>query len=245
MNRKSYVPTTGTTTQDHPKIAAGIAARLGQIVIGFIFEAVVLFLAAGTLNWVWAWVFLGIYLISVSINSAFMMRTSPETIAERGRPGEMKDWDKVVSGLWSVAQFLLLPAVAGLDVRFGWTQGLSTAWHITGIVVFAAGLGLFGWAMITNAFFSTAVRIQSERGQTVCRSGPYRFVRHPGYVGTILQSLGIPFLLGSWWALIAGITAAALIILRTAFEDRTLLAELPGYQDFAKEIRYRLVPGVW
>ena len=245
MNRKSYVPTTGTTTQDHPKIAAGIAARLGQIVIGFIFEAVVLFLAAGTLNWVWAWVFLGIYLISVSINSAFMMRTSPETIAERGRPGEMKDWDKVVSGLWSVAQFLLLPAVAGLDVRFGWTQGLSTAWHITGIVVFAAGLGLFGWAMITNAFFSTAVRIQSERGQTVCRSGPYRFVRHPGYVGTILQSLGIPFLLGSWWALIACITAAALIILRTAFEDRTLLAELPGYQDFAKEIRYRLVPGVW
>ena len=245
MNRKSYVPTTGTTTQDHPKIAAGIAARLGQIVIGFIFEAVVLFLAAGTLNWVWAWVFLGIYLISVSINSAFMMRTSPETIAERGRPGEMKDWDKVVSGLWSVAQFLLLPAVAGLDVRFGWTQGLSTAWHITGIVVFAAGLGLFGWAMITNAFFSTAVRIQSERGQTVCRSGPYRFVRHPGYVGTILQSIGIPFLLGSWWALIAGITAAALIILRTAFEDRTLLAELPGYQDFAKEIRYRLVPGVW
>ena len=245
MNKKSYVPTNGTTIQDHPKIAAGIAARLGQIVIGFIFEAVVLFLAAGTLNWVWAWVFLGIYIISVSINSAFMMRTSPETIAERGRPGEMKDWDKVVSGLWSVAQFLLLPAVAGLDVRFGWTQGLSTAWHITGIVVFAAGLGLFGWAMITNAYFSTAVRIQSERGQTVCRSGPYRFVRHPGYVGTILQSIGIPFLLGSWWALIAGITAVALIILRTAFEDRTLLTELPGYQDFAKEIRYRLVPGVW
>jgi protein-S-isoprenylcysteine O-methyltransferase Ste14 len=245
VNKKSYVPTNGTTIQDHPKIAAGIAARLGQIVIGFIFEAVVLFLAAGTLNWVWAWVFLGIYIISVSINSAFMMRTSPETIAERGRPGEMKDWDKVVSGLWSVAQFLLLPAVAGLDVRFGWTQGLSTAWHITGIVVFAAGLGLFGWAMITNAFFSTAVRIQSERGQTVCRSGPYRFVRHPGYVGTILQSIGIPFLLGSWWALIAGITAVALIILRTAFEDRTLLTELPGYQDFAKEIRYRLVPGVW
>ena len=245
MNTKSGISKSEIRTQGHSKATAGIATRLGEILIGFVFEAVVLFLAAGTLNWIWAWVFLGIYVISVSINSIFMMRTSPETIAERGRPGEMKDWDKVVSGLWSVAQFLLLPAVAGLDVRFGWTQGLSTAWHITGIVIFAAGLGLFGWAMITNAYFSTVVRIQSERGQTVCRSGPYRFVRHPGYLGTILQSLGIPFLLGSLWALIAGITAAAFIIIRTSFEDRTLQTELPGYQDFTKEIRYRLFPGVW
>jgi protein-S-isoprenylcysteine O-methyltransferase Ste14 len=245
MNTKPVIPKTGTTTEDRQKVSAGIAARIGQIVIGFIFEAIVLFLSAGRLNWVWAWVFLGIYLLSVSINSAFMFRTSPETIAERGKPGEMKDWDKVVSGLWSLFQFFLLPLVAGLDVRFGWTQGLSIAWHTAGIVMFAAGLGFFGWAMITNAYFSTAVRIQSERGQTVCRSGPYRFMRHPGYVGTILQSLGIPFLLGSWWTLIAGVAASALIIFRTAFEDRTLQTELPGYQDFAREVRYRLVPGIW
>lgn len=245
MNTKSVIPKTGTTTENRSNIGAGIMARLGQIVIVFIFEAVVLFLAAGRLIWVWAWVFLGIYLISITINSVFMFRTSPETIAERGKPGEMKDWDKVVSGLWSLAQFILLPLVAGLDVRFGWTQGQTIAWHISGIVIFAAGLGFFGWAMITNAYFSTAVRIQSERGQTVCRSGPYRFIRHPGYAGTILQSLGIPLLLGSWWSIIAGITAAALIIVRTYLEDCTLQIELPGYKDFINEVRYRLVPGVW
>ena len=174
-----------------------------------------------------------------------MMRTNPETIAERGQPKEIKDWDKIVGGLWSLAQFIALPLVAGLDARFGWTRELSTTWHIAGAVVFAIGLGLFGWAMITNSYFSTVVRIQTDRGQTVCRSGPYRFVRHPGYVGTILQSLGVPFLLGSFWALIPGIMAVVLMIIRTSLEDRMLQAELPGYQEFVLEVRYRLLPGIW
>ena len=99
--------------------------------------------------------------------------------------------------------------------------------------------------MLTNAYFSTAVRIQTDRGQTVCRSGPYRFVRHPGYVGAILQSLGIPFLLGSWWALIPGLAAVVFIVIRTALEDRTLQYELVGYWDYAQEVRFRLVPGIW
>jgi protein-S-isoprenylcysteine O-methyltransferase Ste14 len=112
-------------------------------------------------------------------------------------------------------------------------------------VALAVGLGLGGWAMLANAYFSTAVRIQSDRGQTVCRSGPYRFVRHPGYVGFMLQSLGTPLLLGSSWALIPGITAVALMAIRTSWEDRMLQAELPGYPDYAQQVRYRLVPGIW
>jgi protein-S-isoprenylcysteine O-methyltransferase Ste14 len=174
-----------------------------------------------------------------------MLRTSAETIAERGRPKEMKDWDKLVSGLWSVAQFLLIPLIAGLDVRFGLSGEIGVGIHIAGGIVFAAGLALFGWAMITNAFFSTVVRIQEERGQTVCRDGPYRFVRHPGYAGTLLQSAGAPLLLGSWWAVLAAIAAAGFMIIRTSLEDRTLHAGLPGYSEFAKEVRYRLVPGIW
>ncbi len=232
-------------SNSQPDVAAGILARFAQIAIMFVLLGLILFLAAGTLDWTWAWVFLGIYLVSVMINGAFLLRTSPETAAERGKPKEMEDWDKVVSGLWSVAQFLALPLVAGLDVRFGWTQELGIAWHAAGAVAFALGLALFGWAMIANAFFSTVVRIQSDRGQTVCRNGPYRFVRHPGYVGTILQSFGAPFLLGSLWALVPGIAAAACMIIRTSLEDRTLLAKLPGYRDFADQVRYRLVPGVW
>lgn len=241
MNIKSEIP----STENHSNVAKGIVARFGQVVVVLVTQAAFLFLGAGRLNWKWAWVFLGIYLVSISINSVFMMRTSPETIAERGRPKEMKDWDRVVSGLWSLVQFLVLPLVAGLDVRFNWTRELSDAWHIAGAVIFAIGLGLFGWAMIINAYFSTVVRIQDDRGQTVCRTGPYRFVRHPGYTGTILQSLGIPFLLGSSWTLIPGIIAAMLMIIRTSLEDRTLQAELPGYRGYIQEVRYRLIPGIW
>ena len=109
----------------------------------------------------------------------------------------------------------------------------------------AAGLALSGWAMIVNAYFSTVVRIQRERGHTVCRTGPYRFVRHPGYVGFMLQSLGIPLLLGSWWALLPGFAAIAVMIIRTAFEDRMLQAELPGYQEYVRDVHYRLLPGIW
>jgi len=112
-------------------------------------------------------------------------------------------------------------------------------------VALVVGLGLTSWAMIANAYFSTAVRIQSERGHTVCSRGPYRFVRHPGYVGFILQSLSAPFLLGSIWALIPGILAAVLMVIRTALEDRTLQAELPGYPEYVQNVRYRLVPGIW
>jgi protein-S-isoprenylcysteine O-methyltransferase Ste14 len=240
MSTTSEIP----PTENRPGVATGIVSRFAQIVVLLVIQAAILFLAAGRLDWTWAWVFLGIYLVSVSINSAFMIHTRPETIAERGQPKEMKDWDKVVGGLWSLAQFLVLPLVAGLDMRFGWTQNYTLS-HVAGAVVFAVGLGLFGWAMITNAYFSTVVRIQSDRGQTVCRSGPYRFVRHPGYTGTILQSLGVPILLGSMWALIPGITAAVLMIIRTSFEDRMLQAELPGYQDYVQKVRYRLVPGIW
>jgi protein-S-isoprenylcysteine O-methyltransferase Ste14 len=99
--------------------------------------------------------------------------------------------------------------------------------------------------MMSNAFFSTVVRIQTDRGQTVSRAGPYRYVRHPGYLGAVVQSLAIPFLLGSWWSLIPGIAAAALMVIRTRFEDQALQAELNGYSDFAKQVRYRLVPGIW
>ncbi len=240
MNTESEIP----PIERRQDVVGGIVKRFGQIAILLIVQAAILFLTAGRLNWTWAWVFLGIYLVSVSINT-FGMRNSPETIAERGQARMEKDWDKAVSGLWSLAQFLVLPIVAGLDMRFGWTRELGTAWHIAGAVVFAVGLGLFGWAMITNAYFSTTVRIQSDRGQVVCRTGPYRFVRHPGYVGAILQSLSIPFLLGSLWALIPGITAAILMIIRASLEDSTLQTELQGYQDYAQRVRYRLIPGIW
>jgi protein-S-isoprenylcysteine O-methyltransferase Ste14 len=241
MNAKSEM----STNEKGPGMAAGIAARVGTVAFFIVLQAAILFLAAGRLNWTWAWVYLGICLVSVAVNGAIVLRTSPETVAERGRPQATQNWDKVVGGLWGLVLYLVVPLVAGLDVRFGWTRGLSAAWNLAGAVMLAAGLGLGGWAMIANAYFSTAVRIQDDRGQTVCSTGPYRFVRHPGYVGFILQSLGTPLLLGSLWALVPGLMAAALMVIRTSFEDRMLQAELPGYQEYTHLVHHRLLPGVW
>jgi protein-S-isoprenylcysteine O-methyltransferase Ste14 len=241
MNTKSETP----SAEKQANIVSGIFMRIGTVAIFFGLIAAILFVTAGRLNWTWAWVYLGICIVFVLINGTIMLRTSPETIAERGHPKETKSWDKVVSGLYALAVYLALPLVAGFDVRFGWTNKISTAWHIMGAALLVAGLVVSAWALIENAYFSTAVRIQSERGHTVCCTGPYRFVRHPGYVGFILQAISLPILLGSLWALVPGITAAILMGIRTYLEDRTLQAELPGYQDYMREVRYRLVPGIW
>ncbi len=226
-------------------IATGIAMRLGAIAATLAVQAALLFSGAGRLDWLWAWVYLGISLVTVLINGTIMLRTSPETIAERGRPREMRSWDKVVSGIGSLAVYLALPLVAGLDMRFGWTPAFGVTWHLVGAVGLTAGFGLAAWAMISNAYFSTVVRIQSERGHTVCRTGPYRFVRHPGYVGFMLQMLGLPLLLGSSWAFVPAMVGLVSMVIRTVLEDRTLQAELPGYQEYAQEVRYRLMPGIW
>jgi protein-S-isoprenylcysteine O-methyltransferase Ste14 len=238
-------PIENHTMQKNADISKGIFLRFLQIAIGFLLQFLVLFLAAGRFTWVWAWIYLGIFVLSVTINSTFLLRTHPDTVAERGRPPSMLLWDKVISGLWSLAQFLAIPLIAGLDARSGWTGEIGVIWHYAGAALFAGGLSLFGWGMITNAYFSTVVRIQSERGQTVCRSGPYQWLRHPGYTGTILQSIGMPILLGSLWALIPGVIAAGLMIVRTVLEDRKLQADLPGYQEYAKQVRYRLLPWIW
>jgi protein-S-isoprenylcysteine O-methyltransferase Ste14 len=113
------------------------------------------------------------------------------------------------------------------------------------MVVMALGYALFLWAMASNAFFAEGVRIQRERGHTVTAGGPYRYVRHPGYVGAILSQAATPFLLGSAWALIPTAASAALYVARTYLEDKTLREELPGYKEYAQQIRYRLLPGVW
>jgi len=99
--------------------------------------------------------------------------------------------------------------------------------------------------MAANIYFSTTVRIQDDRGHRVVSSGPYQFVRHPGYVGMILIYLGAPIMLGSWWALIPGGLNGVAFIVRTALEDRTLQNELSGYSDYAGRVPYRLLPGVW
>jgi protein-S-isoprenylcysteine O-methyltransferase Ste14 len=242
MNTKSDIQ----HTEDHPNPAAGILERAGPVAIFPIVVGVILSLAAGRLDWTWAWVYLGVNLANALIAGPTVMRACPPTVAEGGELKTTEKWDVgsvFYSVFYLVTMYIALPLVAGLDVRFGWTRDLSIAWHLAGAAVLAVGLGLPSWAMMTNAYIWSDVAVQ--RGQTVCSSGPYRFVRHPAYAGVILQAVGVPILLGSLWALIPGIAAAACMIIATSSEDRTLQAELPGYQDYARHVRFRLVPGLW
>jgi protein-S-isoprenylcysteine O-methyltransferase Ste14 len=124
-------------------------------------------------------------------------------------------------------------------------QRLHQAAQIAGLTVCILGHALWIWAMVSNRFFSQIVRIQSERGHAVATAGPYRYVRHPAYLGLIFFDLALSILLASWWALLASGACALLLLLRTALEDRTLQAELTGYGDYARQVRYRLIPGIW
>ncbi len=223
----------------------GILKRASQILVMFFILGLELFLGSGQINWKAAWTYLAISLASVAINAVFMLRNSPETVAERGQPKEVKNWDRWIGGSLLVSQYVLIPLVAALDYRYSWSRDIPVAWQVLAAIGYALSLGLTGWAMISNAYFSTAVRIQADRGQQVCRSGPYRYIRHPGYVGFFFQALCVPILLGSYWALLLTIPVWILIIIRTSLEDRMLQRELVGYQEYAQEVKYKLIPGIW
>ena len=205
---------------------------------------VVLFSLAGRLDWWEAWAFLIIYLAGVLANGLWSMRHNPEVLNERGRTGKnAKTWDKVIGGfyvLFLVGTFVL----AGLDARLAWSA--VPLWvKVLGGFAFVVSLAITFWVMSANTFLSTFVRIQEERGHTTVTGGPYRFVRHPMYVGILFMSLGMPLLLGSWWALVPGVLNVILFFIRTALEDKTLLTELPGYVEYSQKVRFRLIPGIW
>ena len=219
-----------------------VRKRMVQVVVQFLVLAAILFISSGRLDWVWAWAYLGVGVGILAINVLVM---SPELIAERSEIKEnVKGWDKVLGTVIGVLTLGAL-VVIGLDARFGWSPRLALAIHLGALVSWTLGQGLFSWAMASNVFFSGAVRIQIDRDHTVATGGPYRYVRHPGYVGYITSWLATPLALGSLWALIPAGLVVCLMVVRTALEDRTLLEELDGYRDYAGQVRYRLLPGVW
>lgn len=213
--------------------------------MGVLMLAAILFLSAGRLDWVWGWALVGITFLWASATALVGILRNPGLLAERLGPRKgAKTWDTVIMGIVALA-IIARCIVAGLDVRFGWSTGISLPFQIATLAVAMLGYALVVWATAANAFFSQIVRIQKERGHTVASGGPYRFVRHPGYVGTILFELAAPVMLGSWWALIPGGLSALLIVVRTALEDKTLQEELDGYKEYTQRVRYRLLPGIW
>jgi protein-S-isoprenylcysteine O-methyltransferase Ste14 len=219
--------------------------RLIQVFGSMAMMGVVLFLTAGRLDWIAAWVYLALNLLIVATIGLYVARRNPDLINERGRIGQSaKNWDKVVMILYTLTLFVLL-VVAGLDaVRFRWTT-MHVSVQAIGVIGLFLSMGINYWAMLSNPFLSTVVRIQDDRGHQVATTGPYRWVRHPMYVGVILLWLSTALILGSWWALVPGLIIAAIFVVRTALEDRMLQAELAGYAEYAARVRYRLLPAIW
>ena len=216
---------------------------LAKFLAGLVLSGAVLFLSAGRLDWPMGWIYLG-YALANTLAVAFLAPTDLQ--AERSSFHEgTKGWDIPLVLLMARFGPLAILVVAGLDRRFGWSAGISVSAQLLAFLVMIVASCLTLWAMVVNRFFSGVVRIQTDRGHTVVDRGPYAWVRHPGYVGALLHTLALPFLLSSWWGLIPAGLTAAVIVLRTALEDRTLRQELAGYAEYAARVRYRLFPGVW
>jgi protein-S-isoprenylcysteine O-methyltransferase Ste14 len=217
-----------------------------QSILGIVILLALLFLPAGRLDWWAAWGFIIVYISTVFIAVAVLQKKDPGLFQERRQTQEnIKSWDKVITNLFGVVFIPLTLVIAGLDQRFGWTDSLPLLLQILAILLGVLGFVLVFWGMAANTYFSSYVRIQDDRGHTTITAGPYRYVRHPGYLGMIVSALMIPLVLASWWALIPAGIGAALVILRTALEDQTLQEELEGYKEFTQRTRYRLIPGIW
>lgn len=228
------------------EISRGIVRWLAQTVLFVLLVGACLFLSSGRLDWVMAWALIGLLVATQGLLAIVLVSNSPELLEERSRMKEgAKRWDRVLAPLVAVFGPLCTCLVAGFDVRYEWTGDIPMLLQFAGLLIAILGSLFSIWAVASNRFFSGVVRIQEERGHTVVADGPYRYVRHPGYVGEIVFLLSGPLILGSLWALLPAFLTVVVIIVRTTLEDRTLRNELAGYQDYIRRVRYRLVPGLW
>lgn len=204
----------------------------------------ILFVSAGRVDWPMGWASLSIYILISIIN---FMLADPTLITERAqmRTG-VNIRDMVLASLSFLFFFPLTLLVAGLDIgRYTWSPPIPLAVQVIALVVFAFGNTIGSWAMVRNKYFSTFLRIQKDRDHKVITGGPYQWVRHPGYAGVILASIALPISLGSLWALVPALVGACGFVVRTFFEDNTLMEELGGYREYAQSVQFRLLPGIW
>jgi protein-S-isoprenylcysteine O-methyltransferase Ste14 len=204
-------------------------------------------LISGRWDWWEAWAYAIIYILGFVLSRMLAARRHPDLLAERARFTQHEDakpWDKWLAPSVGLGGGLI-PLVAGLDALFVWSPTFSLPVKILALAIILAGYALGSYALIENRFFSGMVRIQTDRGHHVVSSGPYRWLRHPGYAGALLAYLATPFFLDSLWAFLPAVLLTILLVIRTALEDRTLQDELTGYYDYARRVRFRLLPGVW
>jgi len=231
------------------KTARGLSPRQWiRLIVTYLLIPLVLFICGGDIGWWQAWLF-SLLVLTAGIGSrVWTARRHPELLSERAsfdRAANAKPWDKLLAPLMALSISFPMVIVAGLDHRFEWSLAFPLWAIFLGFVLIAAGYAFAAWAMAENCFFSGVVRIQVERGHTVCDSGPYRVVRHPGYVGNLLALPGMVLAFSSLWTIIPAAAALIIAVMRTALEDQVLQQDLPGYREYARRVRYRLFPGVY
>lgn len=219
---------------------------LSKQILSPVLLAAFMFALAGTTDWLWGWVFHIVHTGVWVIMSIVLVIANPELLNRRGRrQANDKTWDFIMVAIYGITWILMLVAAA-LDVRYAYTPPVGALWHLIGNLLIVAGFAITTWSMAVNRHFEVTVRIQDDRDHHVITAGPYRYVRHPGYSGVIVAFyFGMPLALGSTLAALFAVLGLITMIVRTAFEDRTLQAELPGYAAYAAQTRYRLLPGIW
>jgi protein-S-isoprenylcysteine O-methyltransferase Ste14 len=228
-----------------PSVSRALRIWAAKQAIGNLLVVAITCLAAGRLDWLGGWALAGFMVANLAVGAAILVPRRPELLAERaGLQKGTKGWDIPLALLVAYGP-LFLAIVAGLDVRYGWAAPLPPLRLVAAAALAVPGDALVFWAMLSNPFFSGTIRIQEERGHTVASSGPYRFIRHPGYAGAIAVNVGVALALGSRWGLAPLGVFFAAILTRTALEDRTLRRELAGYEQYSRQTRFRLVPGLW
>ena len=221
------------------KVLVGLlVATMVVVAAGFVF------VNAPRLGWTLGWIYVGIIVATLTINMTCLLRWNPDLLRRRMRVSKFsKTWDKVWAVLFGVAMIAIY-VVAVMEARDRVSSAPGAAW-LLGLAIFVPGWALAIWSMVVNPFFEKTVRIQTDHGHRVIDTGPYAYMRHPGYVGFAGWMLSTPLLLASAWAFIPALISVVLLVIRTELEDRTLHEELPGYAEYASRVRFRLIPGVW
>lgn len=227
----------------------GVGARDVVVLLVYVLGMpLLLFWAGGDWSWRMGWVFYVMH-VFVSLGArVLILRKDPSLLAERAQSGKqqnMEGYDRLLAPFVGLLGPLLSYIVMGLDHRFGWTPSLP-GWLAWGAMLVTVGMYAFAsWGLVANAFFSGVMRIQDERGHEVVASGPYAIVRHPGYAGALGAYVLTPFALSALWGLALSALLTAALIARTRLEDQALQRGLKGYQAYARQVRWRLIPGVW
>ena len=230
---------------ERKELRLAVTRGILRFIVIFIILGGLLFGAAGTIAWTRGWIYLGITLLFTIVSRVILFVINPAAAIQRSkRVKPTLLFDKIVLAL-SIPLYFILAVVAGLDAgRFGWSY-LPMSWTWVGSVGFIFFSGFSIWPLIANPYFEATVRIQEDRAHEVIDTGPYRIVRHPGYTAATFVYLFTPLILGSLYAFIPAGLAIALTVYRTANEDRFLRKELKGYEEYTKQTRYRLIPGIW